>query len=112
MSVAHLAFDLGAGHKGRNRIDHNDIKRAAAHKCFCHFKGLLSGIGLTYKKLVNIDAEFLSIRDIQRMFSVDKSSRTAAFLCLGNRVERNGSLAARLRTKNLYHASLGKSSYS
>ena len=45
--VAHLALDLGPGHQGRHRVDHDQIHRARAHQRVADLERLLTVVGLT-----------------------------------------------------------------
>ena len=54
--VAHLAFELGARHQRRDRIDHQHVDRAGAHQRVGDLERLLAGIGLRDQQVVDIDA--------------------------------------------------------
>src|SRR5690606_19880554 len=43
--VAHLAFDLGLGREGGDRVDDDEVDRARTHQRIGDLEGLLAGIG-------------------------------------------------------------------
>ena len=57
VGVAHLAFDLGAGREGGDRVDDDDVERAGAHEHLGDLERLLAGVGLGDEQLVDVDAD-------------------------------------------------------
>jgi hypothetical protein len=57
MAVAHLAFELGARHQGRDRVDHQHVDRARAHQRVGDLQRLLAGVGLADQQVVDVDAQ-------------------------------------------------------
>ena len=86
-AVAHVAFDFGARGECGDRIDHDQIDRAAAHQAIDNFKRLLAGVGLADEQLVEVDAQLLRVLRIQRMLGIDKGAGAAYFLHFGNHLQ-------------------------
>ena len=84
VAVAHLAFDLGARHERRDRIDDQHVDRAGADERIGDLERLLAGIGLRDQKVVDIDAELAGIDRIERVLGVDEGANAALFLRLGD----------------------------
>ena len=99
--IAHIAFDLGAGHQGGHRVDDHDIHRAGAHQGLDDLERLLAGIGLRNEQVLDIDAAFGCISRIERMFHVDIGCRSAQFLGFSHDVLAEGGLAGGFRAIDL-----------
>ena len=56
MRIAHIAFDLGAGHQRGDRVDHDDVDGVRAHQRLADLERLLAGIGLRDEQIIDIDA--------------------------------------------------------
>jgi hypothetical protein len=56
VAVAHLALDLGAGDKGGDGVDDDDVHGAGADEGVGDLQGLLAGVGLGDVELVDVDA--------------------------------------------------------
>ena len=87
MGVSHFPFQFRPWNQCGNGIDYDQIDRTAPNKSFGNFKSLFSGIGLRDKKLFRFNAEFSGVRDIKRMFSIDKSGCSPNFLNFCNAME-------------------------
>ncbi len=70
--IAHIAFDLGPGHQGRDRVDDQHVQRAAAHQHLADLKGLLAAVGLGDQQLVGLHAKLAGIGHVQGMLGIDK----------------------------------------
>ena len=80
MAVAHLAFDLRAGHQSRHRVDHDDVDRARADQGVGDLEGLLAVVGLADQELVDVDAEPAGVARVEGVLGVDEGRDAAAFL--------------------------------
>src|SRR5580700_6953973 len=95
LTVAHLAFELGARHQGRDRIDDQHVDRAGAHQGVGDFERLLAGVRLRDQKVVDQDAKLARIDRIERMFGIDEGTDAALLLRFGQAVQRQRGLARR-----------------
>ena len=78
-----------------------------AHQRVGDLKGLLAGVGLAHQQLIRLDVESAYVGHIQRVLGVDEGGDATGALGLGDQVERQGRLAAGLRTVDLDDASAG-----
>ena len=101
MAVAHLAFELGARHQRRDRIDDQHVDRAGAHQRVGDLERLLAGIGLRNQQIVDIDAELPGIGRVERVLGVDEGAGAAALLRLGDDMQRQRRLARAFRPVDL-----------
>ncbi len=99
--VTHVALDLGLGHERGNGIDHDDIHGARADEDLADLHRLLAGVRLRDEEVLDIDAELDRVVGVERVLGVDVGSRPARSLGVGNDVETERCLAARLRTVDL-----------
>src|SRR4051794_21892774 len=97
MAVAHLAFEFGARHQRRDRIDDEYVDRPGAHQRVGDFERLLAGIRLRNQQIVDIDPKLFGIERVERVLGVDKGAGAAAFLRLGDDVQRQRRLARAFR---------------
>src|SRR5438067_13654019 len=104
MVVSHLAFDLRARDERRDRIDDDQIDRAATDQCFRDFQGLLASVWLRDEQLLDLHAELLRVPDVERVLRVDESRAPALRLHLRDGVQRERRLSARFRSVDLDHA--------
>ena len=101
VGVAHLAFDLGAGHEGGHRVDHQDVDRARADEHVGDLERLLTGVGLGDQQLVDVDADRPGVHRVHGVLGVDVGAHTAVALGLGDDVHGEGGLARRFRAVDL-----------
>ncbi len=80
--VAHFAFDFGLGHQRRHRVDDDHVDRAGAHQHVGDFEGLLAGVRLRDQQVVDVDAELLGVRRVERVLGVDEGGGAAGLLAL------------------------------
>ncbi len=104
MRVTHVALDLGLRHECRDRVDHDDIDSARADEDLADLHRLLTGVGLRDEEVLDIDAELDRVVGVERVLGVDVGGGSARLLRVGNDVEAERGLAARLRTVDLGHA--------
>jgi hypothetical protein len=95
--VAHLAFDFGARGEGGDRVDDDDVDRAGTHQHVGDFQRLFAGIGLRDQQLADIDAEFLRILRIERVFGIDEGGVPPSFLHFGDDLQTERGLAGGFR---------------
>ena len=100
-AVAHLAFDLGARHERRDRVDDDAVDAAGADQRLGDLERLLAGVGLADEELVDVDAAGAGVAGIERVLDVDEGGDAAARLGLGDDVLADGRLARRLRAEDL-----------
>ena len=99
--VAHIAFQLGSGHQRGDRVDDDDVDRIAARQHLGDLQRLFAGVGLRNEQVVEVDAERRRVVGIERMLDVDEGRGSTRLLGLGDRVQRERRLAARLGTVDL-----------
>lgn len=104
MGIAHLALNFCARHQCSDRVDDHDVDRSRANQHIHDLERLLPGIWLRNKKRIDVDAKFLCILGIERMFCIDKCCDTSCSLHIGNRMKRDGGLSARLWPVDFYDA--------
>ena len=93
MGVAHLAFELGARHQRRHAVDHQHVDGGGSDQRVGDLECLLPGIRLGNQQLVHIDAELGRVDRIERMLGIDEGASAALALRLGDRMQRQRSLA-------------------
>ena len=108
MGIAHLAFNLGPRHKRRDRVDHHQVHRAAAHQHVADLQGLLARVRLRDQQVVNIHAELARIIRVQGVFGVDEGAGLALFLRLGDRRQGQGGLAGGFRPIDFNDTAIGQ----
>ena len=57
VAVPHLSVDLRLRDEGRDRVDHDDIDRAAAHEDLDDLERLLAGVRLRDEQLLGVHAD-------------------------------------------------------
>ena len=102
MLVAHLAFELGARHQGRDRVDHDQVHRARPHQHLADLQRLLAGVGLRDQQVFRADPELARVAHVESVLGVDECRDAAGFLRLSDHVQGQRRLAARLGTVDLY----------
>ncbi|MNT19670.1 hypothetical protein D3C72_1549380 [compost metagenome] len=108
MAVAHLAFDFGLGHQGRDGVDDHQVHSTRAHQRLGDLEGLLAVVGLRHEQVVDVHAQVLGVGGVQGVLGVDEGDGAAGFLHLGHAVERQRRLTTGLGTVDLDHAALGQ----
>jgi hypothetical protein len=101
VAVTHLAFDLGARHQGRYRVDDDDVHCARADERVGDLEGLFTMVWLADQKLVDVHTKLAGVAWVERMLGIDEGGDTAIFLALGDRMEGQSRLAARFRPIDL-----------
>ncbi len=101
LRVAHFAFELGARHQRRHRVDDEDVHGARADEDLGDFKGLLAAVGLRNQQVVGVYAQLARVGGVERVLGVDEGGHAAAALRLGDDVESQCGLARRFRPEDL-----------
>ena len=97
MDVAHVALELGARHQRRHRVDHDDVEGAGADQHVGDLERLLPRVRLRDEQLVNVDADRPGVDRVEGVLGVDERRHSPVALCLGDNVQGQRRLSARLR---------------
>ena len=100
--VAHLALDLSSRRESGHRVDDHDVERAAADQQLGDLQSLLAVVGLRHQQLVDVDADPAGIRGVHGVLGVDEGRLASGLLRLGDHVQRQRRLAARLGPEDLH----------
>jgi hypothetical protein len=101
VSVAHLSLDLGPRYERGDRVDHHDVERAGPNEHVRDLERLLARVGLRDEELVDVHAEPLRVRRIERVLRIDERGDPALALRLGDHVETDRRLARALGAEDL-----------
>ena len=101
MRVAHLPFELGPRHEGRDRVDDDDVDGIAAHQHLGDLEGLLSEVGLRDEQVVDVDTQPAGVLRVECVLGVDEGGYAALLLRLADGGQRQCRLARRLRAVDL-----------
>jgi hypothetical protein len=82
--IAHLALDLGARHERRDRVDDDEIHRAAAHERLDDLERLLARVRLAHEQRLRLDPEARCVAEVERVLGVDEGRDAALPLALGD----------------------------
>ena len=104
MAVAHFSLNLSFRNQCGDRVDDNNVQRAAAHQHITNLQCLFSGIRLRNQKTADIDTQILRVNRIQRVFRVDEGRLASCLLCFGDDMQRQRCLTGRFRSVNLYNS--------
>ena len=108
VAVPHLALDLGARHERGDAVDDEHVDRARANERVHDLQRLLARIRLADDEVFDVDAEFLRVDGIERVFGVDERRRSAELLRFGDDMECKRCFTRRFRTINFDNAALGQ----
>ena len=108
-AIAHLAVELGLGHQGRHRIDHQNVDRPGGDQRVGDLQRLLAVIGLRDQQVVDIHAELAGVDRIERVLDIDVGSHAAGFLRLRDHLQREGRFPGRFRAEDFRDAPARKS---
>src|ERR671917_2423278 len=101
MRVSHLALDLSPRYEGRNRVYDHDVQGAASDEGIRYLQGLFAVIRLGKVEVLQVNSDSLGVGRVEGVLGVDKGGEATCFLRLGDDVQGEGRLAARLRTEDL-----------
>mgnify|MGYP003694647087 CR=1 FL=1 len=82
LRFAHLAFDFGLGHERRHRVDDDDVDAVRADQHLDDFERLLAVVRLRDQQVVDVDAQLLRIRGVERVLGVHERRHAAELLRL------------------------------
>ena len=108
MGVAHVAFDLGAGHERGHAVDDDDVDGAATYEVFAYLEGLLGRVGLGDQEVLGVHAALSGIAGVQGVLGVYIGGRATGLLGLSHDVVSEGRLAGRLGAEDLGDAAPGE----
>ena len=108
MRVAHLAFDLGAGHERGHRVDDDHVERAGADEHVGDLERLLTGVGLGDVEVVDVHADGRGVHRVHRVLGVDVGADTTVALRFGDHVHGERGLPRRLGTEHLDDPAAGR----
>ena len=101
VTVPHLALDLGLGSERGDRVDRDDVERAAADEELRDLERLLAVVGLRDEEVVDVDADPPRVGRVHRVLGVDEGADPAAPLRLRDDVVDERRLARGLRAEDL-----------
>src|SRR5215218_4438510 len=107
MRVAHLSLDLSPRYKGRHGVYNDDVQRAASDEGIRYLQGLFAVIRLGEVEVLEVHADSLGVGRVEGVLGVDESGEASCFLRLGDDVQGESRLAARLRTEDLHDPASG-----
>src|ERR1043166_4355431 len=107
LRFAHLAFDFRFRHERGHRVDDDDVHAVAANKDLDDLERLFAVVGLRDEQVVEVDAQLLRIRRVERVLGIDKSGHAAAALRFGDHLQREGGFARGFRSEDLDDAAAG-----
>src|SRR5919106_1330599 len=108
MRVSHLALDLSPRYEGRNRVYDHDVQGAASDEGIRYLQGLFAVIWLGEVEVFEVHPDSLGVGRVQGVLGVDKGGEASCLLRLGDDVQGQGRLAARLGTEDLDDAAPGE----
>src|SRR5512146_323697 len=109
--IAHVAFDLGLWHEGRDRIDDDDVHRTGTHENLTDLERLLTSIGLRDEQRFDVDPELSRVFRVQRVLRVDVRRDTAIALRVRDHMQAERGLTARFRAVDLGDATARNSTH-
>src|SRR5215212_7709327 len=99
--VAHLSLDLSPRYKGSDRVYDYDVEGAGADEGIRYLKGLFAVVGLGEVQVLQVNADGLGVGRVEGVLGVDEGGEAPGLLGLGDHVQGEGRLAARLRAEDL-----------
>src|SRR5215218_53600 len=99
--VSHLALYLSPRHQGRHRVYNHDVQGAGADESISYLQGLFAVIRLGKVEVLQVNADSLGVGRVEGVLGVDEGGEASCSLRLGDDVQGEGRLAARLGTEDL-----------
>ena len=99
--VAHLSLDLSPRYEGRDGVYNDDVEGAGADEGIRYLQGLFAVIRLGKVEVLEVDADSLGVGRVEGVLGVDEGGEAPRLLRLGDDVQGEGRLAARLGTEDL-----------
>src|SRR5256712_1701792 len=100
LRVAHLAFDFRLRHQRRDRVDDDHVDAVRSNEDLDDLQRLFAVVGLRDEQIVDVDAQFLRVRRIERVLRVDERRHAAEFLSLRDDLQRERRFPRRLRSED------------
>ena len=107
LALAHLALDFGFWSQSGDTVDDNDVDGGRADELVGNFQRLLAVVGLADPQIACVHTHGLGIGAVEGVLSVDIGCNAAHLLRLGDGMQRQRSLARRLRAVDFDNASAG-----
>ena len=107
MAVAHLAFQLGARHQRRYRVDGDHVEGRRAHQRFGDLQRLFGRVRLGDEQVVDIYPHLARVRRVQCVLGVDDRAGAAQALSFGDHVLNQRRLAGRLGAEDFGDSAAG-----
>ena len=107
MAFTDLAVELRLRHESCHRVDDDDVNRVRLDEHLGDLQGLFTVARLADEQLFEVHAEPLRPGGVEGVFGVDKRRNSARLLGIGDGVQRESRLTARLRSEELDHAAAG-----
>ena len=101
LAVTHVAVNLGLGCQGCHRVDDDDVDGAGTDEVVGYLESLLAVVGLRHQEVIHIDSQLLGIETVEGMLGIDEGRYAAFLLALGDGMDGQGGLTARLGTVDL-----------
>src|SRR5215203_2712323 len=101
MRVSHLSLDFSPGYEGRHRVYDHDVEGTGAHESIRYLQGLFAVIWLGKVEVLQVNPDSLGVGRLEGVLGVDEGGEASCFLRLGDDVQGEGRLAARLGTEDL-----------
>ena len=98
--VAHFTIQFRLGDQSGHRIDNDDVDCTGSYQGAGDLESLFAAVGLRNQQIIHIHAEVAGVCRIERVLRIDKSSRSARALRLGDDLERDSGLAGGFRSKD------------
>ena len=99
--IAHLPLDLRLRHQRRDRVDHENVDRLAAHEHIGDIQRILAAVRLGNQQIFNVDADLLRVTGVDRMLGVDDRAPAALRLRIGDDMQTERGFSARFGSENL-----------
>ena len=97
--VAHLPLDLSPRYECGDRVYYDDIEGAGADEGVGYLQGLFAVIRLGKVEVLQVHADSLGVSRVEGVLGVDEGGEAPGLLRLGDDVQGEGRLAARLRDR-------------
>jgi hypothetical protein len=106
--VSHLALYLSPGYEGSHRVYDHDVQGTASDEGIGYLQGLFAVIRLGEVEVLEVNADSLGVGRVDGVLGVDEGGEASRSLRLGDDVQGEGRLAARLGTEDLNDATPGE----
>src|SRR5918997_1660469 len=108
VGVTHLALYLGARHEGGNGVDDDDVEGAASDEGVGYLEGLLPVVRLGEVQVLEVHADGLGVVRVDGVLGVHEGGEASGLLGLGDDVQGQSGLPARLGAEDLDDPAAGQ----